>query len=220
MFKIITIVVFFISVSAKGQIYLSDPLSGKPYPTGAYNDIRGSAYLFDDWKMSNVTDNHGVTFRRVKIRFDAYDNKFYYTHGDTTYSFVTPLTEIDLFPFTGDTTTKMVFKKGFAVSGKLTPDKFVQVLTEGKIKVIKYIYKTQEETTEYNVPGKIKSFGDRMVYFFIKDAIVLSQKPNSKLLEELLKDKWTVVEPFMKQHSLSPKNEEDCIRAINYYNTL
>jgi hypothetical protein len=213
-------IIFILSLAAKGQTYLSDPFNGKPYMVKAYDDIRGSAFLFDDWKPGHATDKYGTTFLNVLLRFDTYANKFFYNHGDTAYEFVTVINEFELFPFSGDTTTKMVFKKGFTATDKLIPDKFVQVLTEGKITAVKYIYKTLEEATEYNMPGKIKSFANRMAYFFIKDGTAISQKPNSKLLEELLKDKWSVVEPYMKQNSLSPKSEDDCIKIINYYNTL
>ena len=82
------------------------------------------------------------------------------------------------------------------------------------------MYKTIDETTEYNVPGKVKNFGSRMSYYFIKDGVTTSQKPNSKLLAELLKDKWATVDAYMKQNSMSAKNEDDCIKAISYYNAL
>jgi hypothetical protein len=213
-------IIFILSLAAKGQVYLSDPFNGKPYMVKAYDDIRGSAFLFDDWKPGHATDKYGTTFLNVVLRFDAYANKFFYNHGDTAYEFVTVINEFELFPFSGDTTTKMVFRNGFTATDKLTPDKFVQVLTEGKITAVKYLYKSLDEITEYNMPGKIKSFANRMTYFFIKDGTAISQKPSSKLLEELLKDKWPVVEPYMKQNSLSPKSEDDCVKIINYYNSL
>lgn len=219
--KILSVgLIVILSLSVKGQVYLSDPFSGKPYTAKTYEDIRGSAFLFDDWKPGHATDKYGTTFLNVLLRFDAYANKFFYNYKDVTYEFVTDISEFEIFPFSGDTTTKMVFKKGFTATDKLTPDKFVQVLTEGKITAIKYIYKSLEETTEYSVPGKIKSFTNRMTYFFIKDGTAISQKPSSKLLEELLKDKWAIVEPYMKQNSLSPKSEDDCIKIISYYNSL
>ena len=62
------------------------------------------------------------------IRFDAFANDFLYNIGDTTYSFVTIISEVKLFPFSGDTVTKTIFKKCFMVRGKVT--------------AIKYIYKT------------------------------------------------------------------------------
>ena len=54
-----------------------------------------------------------------------------------------------------------------------------------------------------------------MTYFFIKEGTVLIQKPNAKLREDFLKDKWTVVDLYMKQNSLSPKNEDDCVKSSN-----
>ncbi len=219
--KLLLIKAFLVlSLAAKAQVYLTDAATGKPYQTGIYSDIQGSPLLFEDWKVSHATDKYGTTFLDVMIRFDLYNNKFFYNYNGTSYTFVTEITEFELFPFFGDTSTKMIFKKGFTVPDKLTPDKYVQVLAEGKVTAIKYLYKTIDETTEYNVPGKVKNFGSRMTYYFIKDGVTTSQKPNSKLLAELLKDKWAAVDAYMKQNSMSAKNEDDCIRAIAYYNTL
>ena len=217
---ILGIAFILISLGVTGQLFPYDAASGKPYMLTMPDDIRGTPYLFEDWKPGNVTDNSGTTFLNVMVRFDAYTNKFIYNHGDTAYEFVTVINEVELFPFSGSSSTKMVFKKGFTDGGKLSADKFVQVLTEGKITAVKYIYKTMIETTEYSVPGKIKTLTSSMLYFFIKDGKAVSQKPNAKLLEELLKDNWPVVASYMKQHSLSPKSEDDCIKIIGYYNTL
>jgi len=217
---ILILAILMLSLFVKGQRYLSDPSTGKPYHTGVYSEIQGSPLLFEDWKTSHATDKYGTTFLDVLIRFDLYTNKFYYNYQGATYTFVTDISEFEIFPFIVDTSTKMVFKKGFTVPGKLTPDKYVQVLTEGKVTAIKYLFKSIDETTEYNVPGKVKTFVSRLLYFFIKDGDITSQKPNSKLLAELLKDKWPTIETYMKENSLSAKNEDDCIKAINYYNSL
>lgn len=154
------------------------------------------------------------------MRFDLYTNKWFYNHGDITYEFVTDIHEVELFPFRGDTATKMIFKKGFTISDMLTPEKYAEVLTEGKVTVIKYIYKSLEETTEYSVPGKVKTFTNHDIYFFIKDGQTVSQKPGLKILEELTKDKWLLVESYRKQYSLNPRNVDDYIKLITYYNSL
>ena len=74
-------IIFILSLSVKGQVYLSDPLSGKPYFAKAYDDVRGSVFLFEDWKPSHVTDKHGTTFPDVMIRFDVYANNFFIAMG-------------------------------------------------------------------------------------------------------------------------------------------
>jgi hypothetical protein len=199
---------------------MADRITGRPYSVKVDETIRGSAFLFDEWKTANVTDKRGYTYVGMKLKFDACINKFFYLQRDTTYEFVSNMEEVELFPLTGDTVTKMVFKKGFTVDSKLTADKFVQVLSEGKITAVKYINKKQEEITEYNVPGKIKVFKDNMTYFFIKEGNAVSQKPGQKLLQEILKDKWATIDAYIKQNDLNAKNEDDCVKVIKYYNTL
>jgi hypothetical protein len=38
-------IIFILPPAAKGQVYLADPFSGKPYMAKAYEDIRGSAFF-------------------------------------------------------------------------------------------------------------------------------------------------------------------------------
>ena len=118
--------------AANGQEAMADLVTGKPYYIKVDETIRGSAFLFDDWKTANVTDKRGNTHLGMKLKFDAYSNKFFYLQRDTTYEFVSNMEEVELFPLTGDTATKMIFKKGFTADSKLTVDNFVQVLSEGK----------------------------------------------------------------------------------------
>jgi len=210
-------VLFFLLTRANGQTFVSDKISGKPYFLITYDNIRGSAFLFEEWKPSNVLDVNGYEFLNVLVKFDAYANKFFYSHGDTTYEFVTKIEEVTLYPGPGDS---MIFKKGFSVPDKISADKFVQVLAEGKMTAIKYISKALQETIEYNVPGKVKVFTDKTAFYFISGNNAVSQRPNQKLLQDLLKDKWPPVEAFIKQNSLNLKKEDDCIRAIRYYNSL
>lgn len=176
--------------------------------------------MFEEWKWAKVTDVTGLTYVPMMVKFDAYDNKFLFQSGDTSYDFVVSLEKVDLFPHTGDTATKMVFKKGISGVEKLSPDKFVQVLAEGKITAVKYISKTMLDIVEYNSPAGAKMFNDVMTYYFIRDGKAVSQRPSPKLLQEILKDKWATIDAYMKQNHLNAKNEDDCKMAIKYYNTL
>lgn len=222
MLKIILVAtVLFISVFGKGQVYLSDPINGRPFMIKKYEDINGSAWLFEDWKTANVTDKFGTTHLIVQVRLDLYANKLFYNHNNTVYEFITDINEVEIFlSHPSDTNNTMLLKKGFNINDVVTPLKYVQVLAEGKITFLKYLYKSLDETTAYNVPGKIKTFNNRSNFFYLKDGKNFSQKPASKILEELAGDKWAQVEAYMKQNSLNAKNEDDFARLINYYNSL
>lgn len=218
---VITISFFLLSFYANGQNYLSNPINGRPYMIKSYDDIQGSAWLYDDWKTSHVTDKSGTTHLNVLVRLDLYANKLFYSHNNTVYEFVTEIDQVEIFsPLTDDTTNRIIFKKGFAINDVVTPSKYVQVLAEGKITFIRYLYKSLDETTEYNVPGKIKTFNSRSSFFYLKDGKSQSQKPGAKILEELTKDKWTEVNIYMKQNSLNAKSETAFARLVQYYNSL
>ncbi|OSZ80037.1 hypothetical protein CAP36_01875 [Chitinophagaceae bacterium IBVUCB2] len=209
------------SVCSSGQVYLTDPINGKPYTIKQYEDVQGSAWLFEDWKTAYVTDKFGTTHLNVQIRFDLYANKFFYNYNNTVYEFVTTINEVEIFlSVPGDTTNRMIFRRGFSINDVVGPLKYLQVMAEGRVTFLKYLYKSLDETTEYNVPGKIKTFNSRSTFFYLKDGKSQSQKPGSKILEELTNDKWAEVDAYMKQNSLSAKNEADFARAIKYYNTL
>ena len=211
-------IIFFSYTNVHAQTFAHGDVTGKPYMLMTYENIRGHAFLYEDWKRANVSSLNGNVRLNMMVKFDVYVNKFFYTHGDTTYEFVTRVDEVKLFPLPGDT---MIFKNGFSVPGKISSNKFVQVLAEGKVTLIKFISKALQETSEYNVPGKVKVFTENTTYHFITDDNdPVSQKPNQKLLQDLLKDKWATVEVYIKQNSLNLKKEEDCIKAIRYYNSL
>ena len=214
------IIFFVLQHVANSQQNLHDPISGRPYLLRVNEEVRGNLFLFEDSKPANVTIISGYVYSGIMVLFDIYNNHFFYTHNDTTYEFVTELSRVELFPLRGDTATKMVFKKGFSAGEKVLPDKFVQVLTEGKITSIKYISKVIDEITEYNVPGKVKVFNNSIIYYFINEGKAVSQRPGPKLLQEILKDKWATIDAYMKQNQLNTKSEDDCIKAIKYYNTL
>ena len=160
MLKIILVAtVLFISVFGKGQVYLSDPINGRPFMIKKYEDINGSAWLFEDWKTANVTDKFGTTHLIVQVRLDLYANKLFYNHNNTVYEFITDINEVEIFlSHPSDTNNTMLLKKGFNINDVVTPLKYVQVLAEGKVTFLKYLYKSLDETTAYNVPGKIKTF--------------------------------------------------------------
>lgn len=208
------------SLAAAQQTFISDKATGRPYMVQQYNDVQGSPFLSEDWKKASVTDASGTTFIGVLIKFDAYSNKFLFNHNGNAYEFVTDISEVEITPELSDSPDSIIFKKGFAINGKISPDKYVQVLAAGKVNFVKHIYKVIEERSEYNVPGKIRSFVLRTAYYFSLNGIWQNEKPGNKFFESLLKDKWKTVETYIKEYSLNVKKEEDAVRIISYYNSL
>lgn len=209
-----------VSLSAAQQTFISDKATGRPYMVQQYSDIQGSPFLSDEWKKASVTDVSGTTFIGVLVKFDAYGNKFLFNHNEQAYEFVTDIIEVEINPQQIDSSDRVIFKKGFAIDNKVSPDKYVQVLASGKVNFVKYAYKAIEERSEYNVPGKIRTFTLRSAWYFSVNGLWQNEKPGNKFFESLMKDKWESVEAFIKENSLNAKKEEDATRIIRYYNSL
>lgn len=107
---IFTTCIFLLAIIASGQVYLTDPFSGKQYLAKPYTEINGSPFLFEDWKIGQVTDKAGVLFSNVMLRFDIYSNQFFYNYNDIEYEFISDLNKVELFPVNGDTISKLVFR--------------------------------------------------------------------------------------------------------------
>lgn len=204
-------------IHAQQQI-LSDA-AGRPISLQPYENVKGSAYLFDEWIKGNVTDRYGTTFLDVSLRFDIYANKLFFLHKDASYEFITDIAAFEIFPY-GDTVRKMSFQKGFALPGKISGNKYVELLSAGRILLVKNHTVLIDEITEYNVPGKIRTFVPRAEIFITRADSADLRKPSQKLLEEMLADKWEPVKAFVTQHSLGYKKEADLQRIISYYNSL
>lgn len=211
---------FVILPIAAQQTFISDKATGRPYMVQQYSDVQGTPFLFDDWRIADVTNAAGITFRQVPVKFDAYSNKFLFNHNQNIYEFVTDIVEVEMRNTSADSVSTMIFKKGFAINDKVTPDKYVLVLSSGKLNLVKHIHKGIDETTEYNVPGKVKTFSPRSAFYVSKDAIWQNLKPGGKALEQLLGDKWDMIEPFIKKNFLNSKKEDDLAKIISYYNSL
>ena len=117
-----------------------------------------------------------------------------------------------------DSATFLYFRNGFSGVG-VTPKQYVQILTEGKIELVKLESKAVTEMSEINA-GIIKSFITTTKYFVRKVDVLQGIKFNKKELSLLMKDKESMMNEFVEKNSLSFKKEEDVRAMIDHYNQL
>ena len=185
-----------------------------------YSGILGSAFLTEDW-----TSGRAFTMMKLyplkKMRFDVHKNKVYINNNDTIYDISgTGIVQFDIYPIAGDTTTKMSFNNGYSVE-EITPDKYVQVFSEGKIEFIKYYIKEIEEVYVTSPTYKEKKFIDKNKYYIIEDGkdgkeVTVSKKN----LEKILAARWDEVSKYAKSSGASMNREDGWKKLIDYYNAL
>lgn len=184
-----------------------------------YTDIKGSPFLFDNWMNGELIFKNDSRVKDVQLKFDSYSNKFIINKNDTAYQVSPAIKEIRFYP-SGDTLNAIVFKNGFSINDNIRTGTYVQVLSGGKMTLLKYSKKDMEEYTEYGDATKYKRFTERTQYFIYSGNAFKTVSLSKKNLQDIVSDKWTEVSQYMSQHSLSGKDEKSWKQAIDYYNTL
>ena len=183
-------------------------------------EIQGSQFLKDDWMKAALYGDRGIKFESAKVKFDSYNNKFVFDRHDTTYELSSMIYTLYLYPNEDDTAKKIVFKKGYAINNRINANKFLQVIAEGKLSLLKYYSKDLEEYTEYGNATKFKRFKDMEQYYVLQNGQYSPISISPKNLENQMQSKWTEVQAYMKKNNLSAKNEKDWATLISYYNSL
>lgn len=186
-----------------------------------YSGILGSAFLIEKWADGDVYKENGSFFRHLKVKFDVYKSKFFFNRNDTVYD----ISDIGIKQFEvndndPDHPMQFIFKKGFNIPG-VSGDKFIQVLSSGKISLLKYLHKDIQEVNENSMLTKEKKFIDHVEYYVnAQNNPGQEIKLNKKTLQSLLGDKWTQITQYAKEKDLSFSEESGWASIINYYNGL
>ena len=202
------------------EIIHREDLKGSPVDfDNQYNGIIGNAFLIDQWlpgRAFTLTKSYAIK----KLKFDIYKNKVYINNNDTIYDISNAgIVQFDLFP-DGDSTKKISFNNGFNIE-EITTDKFVQVLTEGKISFIKYPLRNVEEDYESSPTYKEKKFLDKDKYYIVEDGQTGKEVTvTKKNLEKILAAKLDAVSSYAKKNGISMNNQDGWQKLIDYYNKL
>jgi hypothetical protein len=104
-----------------------------------------------------------------------------------------------------------------------TKPSFFEVLIEGKTKLLEYI-KITTQKPDYNEAFNVGSKDIKIIkekqYFINKGKEVLRFSTNKKELFELMADKKTEVEKYIKDNELTLKDRSDLMKVFEYYNSL
>ncbi len=185
-----------------------------------HTEVQGTQFLKDSWANAKVVTELGYVFNNVSLKFDAFNNKFVFNRHDTAFELTPDAATIYVSEGSADPAKTAVFKKGFAINGKINRNKYVQVLAEGKTGLLKYVAKDIEEYNEYGNASKLQRYKDMEQYYILDNNQFTSVNLNRKNLETALQPKWAQVDAFLKQNGLSGKDEKSWVAAVNYYNTL
>ena len=195
---------------------LIDKVTGNIYAS-QYVDVQGSQFLYDNWLNGMMELKNGVVFNNLQLKFDNYSNKFIANKGDKGYEITSDIHKVWIYPEISDT---LFFENGFQINSKINAGKFLQVLAEGKITLLKFANKELETYNEYGNANILKRFRETPEYYIYKNGQYETVKLSKKDLEDKLSDKWPAVSAYLSKSGVSGKDEKGWAKAFQYYNAL
>lgn len=201
---------------------IAEQNTGRLFRVTTNIDAAGSPYLFNDWKSGSVTLDNQTKLENLKLKFDVLHNKFLFNRNDSTYEFVDDVREIRINE-TGekDGNRELFFEKVINLNDKILPGTFVQVLSSGKVILLKHFSKRIEgENFTNGIFTTTKQIVSHDNLWATLNNETIPVKLNKHSLEDLTSDKKDEVENYIKAKKINVKNEKDFAAAITYYNLI
>jgi hypothetical protein len=176
-------------------------------------DIEGDPFYTDKWLPATVNTDKGM-HDNIKVKYDLHDDMLIFVH-DTSEE---PLRFVDeVKGFTLFLPEKINFANDFPAIDKQTTRSFYQVLSSGRVTLLKRSNKMILDVKNYNATVT-RSFQLNTSYYLYKDGKMEKVDPK-KALYTLAGDKKSEFENYAKANSLGFKKDEDLARLYDRYNT-
>lgn len=178
-------------------------------------DFEGSPYLFSDWQKAVVKFGPGIEPSSSEVKYDLLADLLVLKGKDGgEYEFKDQPKEFLL------TSSKELYKNGFAPVDKFTEKTFYQIIYEGKVKFLKKTTKTIIESKGYNTATVTRKIADDTQYYIVKaDNKPIKVKYNEKSIFSTL-GKGEELAKYCKENKLNIKSSDGIIQLLIYYDTL
>ncbi|MEO7212451.1 hypothetical protein [Mucilaginibacter sp.] len=195
----------------------------KPITTQDYTNIDGTPYLYDTWQQGSVILVNGVSSKeKMSLKYNLVDDvvSFKDKESGEEMAFVVPVQEFTLNLNNDDELFVRRFRSGYKNIEGSTPASFFEVLSDGKIQLIKKFNKVVFESQNIGSASKTKSFMEKSKYYLVNNGKALPVKNDKKSLLAGLGDKQAQLEDYIKSNKISFKSDTQLGKLVDYYNSL
>ncbi len=202
------------------QIFITD-VNGQPFQN-KYDNYVGSIFLYDDFRLANVTLQNGKAFENVKTKIDLLDHEMVFLTTDGKIGILSngQVKEIRFIGESNDSSSARVFRSGFPKVDVLKSSSFYEVLADGKLVLLKSIMK-------YGVENKNELSGEvsrqletvENIYTF-KDNQMKRLKKDREVIFDLMTDKKNEIVTYQRKLNPNLKNLSELINLVKFYNGL
>lgn len=198
-------------------------VNGKSLWKSKYDpSTEGTPFVNSEWEDADIITSSGELVKKVKVKLNIESNELYYLDAaNTTWvaldGKVKKISYVNLF---SKESIRYVFKNGYPAIDKQNKSYYYQVLSEGKIDLLKNNYKTIETFKNELSGDKRKEFVEGSSYYIFSEMGIKQLQNSKEYLLELMKDNEEIMKQFIETNKISFKKIPDLQKVINYYNEL
>ncbi len=226
--KIITLLLPCMLTVAYKQTYAQQPgvnfsanSEGLTVNGDLYKDMNGSPYLFNDWVKGNIQLEDGTIYNNLNLKYDQVRELLIFLADDNTSKrFSAPVKAFTLTNADDKDWPRITFRNGFKAIDGGNEKTYYEVLADGNTLLLK---RTEKKIVDERAPGSLivsKQISATTKYYISSNNRISKIKKDKKSVLEVLGNKQSDLETYIKNNNLNLKEDADLIRLIEYYNTL
>jgi hypothetical protein len=202
------------------QIFLSDA-NGKAFEN-KYADVAGSAYYFPIYKFSSIEMRDGKKYMDIKAKLNLVEHEVEFISATSREGFIGKgLVSLICFNDTvRQEVKKYTFQSGFPAIDNQTTIHFYQVLSNGKVTLLKSINKSMEERNNELSGERSKEFVSRENWYVYQNGVMKRVKKDQAFFTSLFADKAEAYAKYVNENKVSFKNEDQIAKMVNFLNAL
>ena len=187
-----------------------------------YEGIDGHPYFIEKFMDATIGVSTGVVFNGVKARIDLYKQEIHFRLPSDSERIALPglITEIILYDTVKSGIQSYKFQSGYPEVDNLKRDTYFQVLSDGKITMLKSSIKKINKSKN-EMSGEVSSQFDTYEDYYLYAKYEMKRiKKDKEYLLNLLADKRNEMEAYAKDQKLNFKSIDSIKKLVDYYNSL
>jgi hypothetical protein len=193
----------------KGEVFYS-----------AYRQIKGNAYLTENWTTGTINLKNGEAIRNVQFKFDIYGHRILVYQEYLKRVVIPEKTDIESFAFTENGKTRK-FKSVNAdlTSQKILSNYFLEILTEGSVSFYKLFYCNVLPLKTPEMPYIDEFIAQKDYYIFYNGRYEPAKTKKSFLFNKFPQYK-PELKKYIRENKLKLKRENDFAAVIRHLSVL
>jgi len=194
---------------------------GGPF-INAYANIEGSPYFIEYYCPASLRLNKGKEYKNVPVKVNLYSHEIFVIDSNNKEIIVTEglIINVSLTDTAGAIPHTYHFSSGYPATDKNNSFNYYQILSDGKLQLLKHIRKEIVEQKNVQSGETRKEFVSRTEFYTYSNGEIKKLKRDKEDIQELMKDREQKINEYLKDKKMNYKNTGMLADLFNFYNSL